>query len=116
MANWDWDRLLIFGLIFCVISLLFSVVGSISPQIILIVPARGGLSVSSNTILLLLGSFLPGIVLLLGSRECRSATLRLKASPGVYVSAVLIGFLLPFSSYLGARVSYLLGIRPPSQI
>jgi membrane protease YdiL (CAAX protease family) len=107
MAKWNWRSLLLFEAIVSSISLFFSIAGSVSRQIVVTVPARGGLSVGSNIILLLLGSFLPGVVLFLVSRECRSATLRLKAGFVVYVSAVLIGFVLPFSSYLGARVSYL---------
>ncbi len=107
VPKWNWRSLLLFEVIVCAVSLLFSIAGSIAPQIVVTVPARGGLSVGSNTILLLLGSFLPGIVLLFVSKECRSAAFRLKASFGVYVSAVLIGFSLPFSGYLGARFSYL---------
>ncbi|MGD0569500.1 MAG: CPBP family intramembrane glutamic endopeptidase [Candidatus Sulfotelmatobacter sp.] len=107
MAKWNWRSLLLFEAIVSSISLLFSIAGSVSRQIVVTVPVSGGLSVGSNTILFLLGSFLPGVVLLLMSRECRSATFRLKASFVVYVNAALIGFVLPFSSYLGARVSYL---------
>jgi membrane protease YdiL (CAAX protease family) len=107
MAKWNWRSLVLFEAIVLSISLLFSIAGSVSRQIVVTVPARGGLSVGSNTILLLLGSFLPGVVLLLVSRECRLATFRLKAGFAVYITAVLIGFVLPFSSYLGARVSSL---------
>jgi membrane protease YdiL (CAAX protease family) len=106
MEKWNWRGLLLFEAIVCVVSLFFSIAGSVSRQIVVTVPARGGFSVGSNAILLLLGSFLPGVVLLLVSRECRSATLRLNAGFGVYVNAVLIGFVLPFSSYFGARLAY----------
>jgi membrane protease YdiL (CAAX protease family) len=98
---------LLFEILVSSISLFFSIVGSISPQIVVTIPARGGFSFGSNAILLLLASFLPGVVLLLVSSDCRSATLRLKATFGGYANAVLIGFALPFSSYLGARYSYL---------
>jgi membrane protease YdiL (CAAX protease family) len=107
VAKWNWRSLLLFEAIVCAVSLFFSIAGSTATQIVVTVPARGGLSLGSNTILLLLGSFLPGVVLLLVSKECRLATFRLKASFGVYAGAVLLGFFLPFSSYLGARVSYL---------
>lgn len=105
-TKWNWRSLLLFEAIVSLISLFFSIAGSVSPEIVVTVPARGGLSLGSNALLLLLGSFLPGVVLLLVFRECRSATFRLKASFGVYLNAVLIGLFLPFSSYLGARVSY----------
>ena len=36
----------------------------------------------------------------------RSATFRLRASIGVYTKAVLVGFVLPFSSYLGGKTAY----------
>jgi membrane protease YdiL (CAAX protease family) len=104
LAKWNWRRLLLFEAVVCIVTLLFSIASSVAPRIVLTVPARGGLSLGSDTVLFLLGSFVPGIVLLLMSRECRSATLRLQASFGVYASA--IGFFLPFSSYLGAGVSY----------
>jgi membrane protease YdiL (CAAX protease family) len=105
MDKWNWRGLLLFEAIVCAVSLFFSIAGSIAPQIVVTVPA-GGLSVGSNAVLLLLGSFLPGVVLLVVSRECRSATFRLRASIGVYNTALLIGFALPFSGYLGARFAY----------
>jgi len=55
-------------------------------------------------VLLLLSSFVPGAVLFVLSRECRSVTFRLKAGFGVYAKAVLIGVFLPFSSYLGGKI------------
>jgi membrane protease YdiL (CAAX protease family) len=106
VAKWNWRSLLLFEAIVCIISLLFSIAGSVSPQIVVTVPARGGLSLGSNTVLFLLSSFVPGVALLLASKECRSATFRLRASIGVYAAALLIGFALPFSSYLGARFAY----------
>jgi membrane protease YdiL (CAAX protease family) len=106
-TKWTWRSLVIVEVIVCVISLLFSIAGSVFPQIVVTIPSQGGLALGSNTILLLLGSFLPGIVLLIVSRECRSATFRLKATYGVYANAVVIGFVLPFSGYLGAKYSYL---------
>jgi membrane protease YdiL (CAAX protease family) len=56
--------------------------------------------------LILLGGIVPGVALLVGSKECRAAALWFKASAGVYTTAVLIGFALPFSSYVGARSLY----------
>jgi membrane protease YdiL (CAAX protease family) len=105
VARRNWRSLLLFEVMVCTISLLFSIAGSVAPQMIVTVPARG-LSVGSSTVLLLLGSLVPCIVLLVASRECRSATLRLRASIGLYAIGLLIGFVLPFSSYLGASVSY----------
>jgi membrane protease YdiL (CAAX protease family) len=105
-AKWSWGSLLLFEAIVCVFSLFFSVAGSIAPQIVLTIPARGGFSVDSKTVLLLLSSFAPGFVLLVLSRECRLATFRLGANIGVYTKAVLVGFVLPFSSYLGGKIAY----------
>jgi membrane protease YdiL (CAAX protease family) len=101
VAKWNWRSLILFEATVCMISLLFSIAGSLAPQVVVTVPA-GGLSLGSKTILLLLSSFAPGAVLFAVSRECRSATFRLRASIGVYATAVLIGFVLPFSSYLGS--------------
>jgi membrane protease YdiL (CAAX protease family) len=101
-TKWNWSSLLLFEAIVCTVSMAFSVAGSIAPQIVLTVPASG-LSLGSNTVLLLLGSLVPGVALFAVSKECRSATLRLRASIRVHITALLFGFALPFSSYLGAR-------------
>jgi membrane protease YdiL (CAAX protease family) len=104
--KWTWSSLLFFEAIVCAISLFFSIVGSVAPQVALTIPARGGFSVSSKTVLLLLSSFVPGAVLLVASRDCRSATFTVRASIGVYAKAILLGFVLPFSSYLGGKIAY----------
>jgi membrane protease YdiL (CAAX protease family) len=106
VRKWNWRSLLLFEAIVCAVSLFFSIAGSLAPQIVLTIPAKGGFSVGSKTVLLLLSSFVPGFVLLVLSRECRSATFRLGAGIGVYTTAVLLGFVLPFSSYLGGNIAY----------
>jgi membrane protease YdiL (CAAX protease family) len=105
-TRWNWGSLLFFEAIVCIFSLSVSVLGSIAPQIVLTIPAKGGFSVGSKTVLLLLSSLVPGFVLLALSRESRSYVFRFKASTGVYTMAVLIGFLLPFTSYLGGKIAY----------
>lgn len=106
MAKWNWRSLLIFEAIVCIVSLFFSIVASTARQVVVTVPARGGVSIGSNTVLLSLGSFLPAVILFIASKECRSAVFRLRANLGVYIAAALIGFALPFSSYLGAGLAY----------
>jgi membrane protease YdiL (CAAX protease family) len=106
VAKWNWRSLLLFEAIVCIVSLVFSLAGSLSPrQIILTIPPLG-LSIRSNAVLLLLSSFVPGVALLAWSKECRTAVLRFRAGTGVYVAAILIGFALPFASYLGAGSVY----------
>lgn len=100
-----WLDLSIFVLTVSTISFLFQVAALKKSEIILTVP-RNGLSISSHAILILLGSLAPGVALLIWSRECRAALLRSKASVGIYLLAPLLGFALPFVSYIGARHAY----------
>jgi len=97
--------LLLFEVLICCVSLLFSVAGSIAPQIVLTIPS-GGLSFGSNTALLLAASLLPGLALVLTHEECRAAIFRFGASVRVYLLALAIGLTLPFTGYIGARHSY----------
>ena len=106
MAKWNWGSLLLFEAIVCIVSLLLSIAATVAPQIVLTVPARVGFSVGPKTVLLLLSSTAPGAVLFVLCRECRSATFTLRASIGVYAKAILLGFVLPFSSYLGGKIAY----------
>lgn len=89
----------------CTVSLICSVAGSIAPKLVLIVPPSG-LAISSKTVLLLASSLVPALVLLLWFPESRLAVLRFTAGVKVYLLAVVIGFLLPLASYIGARHSY----------
>jgi membrane protease YdiL (CAAX protease family) len=105
MSRWAWSDLLIFVAVVCAASLIFSVVGSVAPEIVLTVPANG-LAISSKTVLLLASSLVPALVLFIWFPESRSAVLRFTAGVKVYLLAVGIGFLLPLASYIGARHSY----------
>jgi membrane protease YdiL (CAAX protease family) len=105
MDRWTWSDLLIFVGLVCGASLVFHVAGSVSPQIILTIP-RNGISIGSNTVLIFAASFVPALVLLVRSAECRSVVVRFTTSIKVYLAALLIGFVLPFVSYIGAQHSY----------
>jgi membrane protease YdiL (CAAX protease family) len=100
-----WSDVLLFELAVCGVSWLFSVAGSIAPQIVLTIPANG-LSIGSNTLLLLAASLGPGLVLVLRFRECRASMLRFAAGLPIYLLAFSIGILMPFASYIGAGHSY----------
>jgi membrane protease YdiL (CAAX protease family) len=100
-----WFDLSVFVLTVSSISFLFHVAALAKSEIVLTVP-RNGLSIGSHAILILLGSLAPGIALLIWSRECRAALIRLKAGVGIYLLALLLGFALPFVSYIGARHAY----------
>jgi membrane protease YdiL (CAAX protease family) len=102
LAKWSWGRLLLLGGSVCIINLIFSIAGSLAaPRIVMTVPSLD-LVIRSSTVLLELASIVPGVALLAGSKECRAALLRFEPQTGVYVTAVVVGFALPFSSYLGA--------------
>jgi membrane protease YdiL (CAAX protease family) len=103
--RWKWSDVLLFEVLICCISWVFSIAGSIAPQIVFTFPSNG-LSVGSNTALLLAASLVPALALILISRECRAAILRFAASGRVHLLALAVGFVLPFTSYIGAGHSY----------
>ena len=105
MAIRKWSDVLVFELLVCCVSLFFSVLGTIAPQILLTFPANG-ISVGSNTLLLLGASLTPGLVILFRFEECRAALVRLGAGYWIYLLSLFIGFVLPFVSYIGAQHSY----------
>ena len=78
MSRWAWSNLLAFEAVVCTVSLIFSVAGSLVPEIVLTVPANG-LAISSKTVLLLASSLVPALVLLIWFPEARSAVLRFTA-------------------------------------
>lgn len=97
----NWRKLLLLGGSVCLVNLIFSIEGSLAaPRTVMTVPSLG-LVIRSNTVLLELASIVPGVALLAGSKECRAALLQFRAQTGVYVTAVVVGFALPFSSDLG---------------
>jgi len=55
----------------CTVSLIFSVAGSVVPEIVLTVPANG-LAIGSKTVLLLASSLVPALVLFIWFPESRS--------------------------------------------
>ncbi len=105
MTKRRWFNLAVFVLVVSGISFLFQLAALGKSHFILTVP-RNGLSIGSNVVLALLGSLAPGVVLLAWSRECRAALSRFKASVGICLLALLLGFALPFVSYLGAQHAY----------
>jgi membrane protease YdiL (CAAX protease family) len=105
VSPWKWSDLLLFEALACSVSLVFSVAGSVAPEITVSVPANG-VSIGSNTVLLLASSLVPALVLLIWFAESRSATLRFAAGFRIYLVGLVIGFALPFVSYIGARHSY----------
>jgi membrane protease YdiL (CAAX protease family) len=104
-TNWTWTEVLLFEAIVCGVSLLFDVTGALAKQIVVTVP-KNGISVGSNTLLLLGASLVPGLILLVISADCRAAVLRFKASPWIYILALLTGLALPFTSYIGTAHVY----------
>jgi membrane protease YdiL (CAAX protease family) len=106
VAKSSWIRLSLLAAGVCIANLAFSVAGTLAaPRVIATIPPLN-LTIRFGMALILLASFLPGVALLAGSKECRASTLRFRAGAGVYIAAVLLGFTLPFSSYLGARNMY----------
>ena len=112
MAKSSWSSLLLLAVGVCIVNLVFSVAGTLAAPRVIATITPLELTIRSNMVLLVLASFVPGVALLAGSKECRAATLRFRASAGVYATAVLVGLALPFSRYLGARSIYPLPWNP----
>ncbi len=60
-----------------------------------------GLAIGAKSILLVAASIVPGMFLVVFHKESRVFLTRVNAGVHVYVIALVIGFALPFSSYLG---------------
>jgi membrane protease YdiL (CAAX protease family) len=105
LAKWSWFNLIVFVVVVSSISFFFNIAAHGKSEIVLTIP-RNGFSIGSNVVLALLASLVPGVVVLAWSKECRAALLRVGAGIHIYLLALLIGFVLPFLSYLGARHAY----------
>jgi membrane protease YdiL (CAAX protease family) len=99
MKKWDHEDLIFFELAACSASWLLLLLGLIS-HVNLHVPFTG-FSLAANTIFLLAASIMPGACLLIVSLQCRALIFRFRAPFYVYSLALIIGFGLPFSGYLG---------------
>ena len=105
LAKWSWFNLIVFVVVVSSISFFFNIAAHGKSEIVLTIP-RNGFSIGSNVVLALLASLVPGVIVLAWSKECRAALLRVGAGIHIYLLALLIGFVLPFLSYLGARHAY----------
>jgi membrane protease YdiL (CAAX protease family) len=107
---WSWDAIILF--IICVYcgSWLLILLALRAPQGSFSIPILG-FSVSYNTLFILAGSMLPGIVVFCSFQESRSALLSLPATLHLYVFGTALGAALPLFGHLSVTDPYILVTR-----
>ena len=99
MRKWDVLDIVSFELTVCGVSWLLLLLGLLAPQMFLHFTAH--LSLGFITAFVTAASIMPGVGLAVFLKDARVPILRFKAGIHVYVIAILLGLILPFSAQFG---------------